>query len=210
METWLTWCIKRPAPTSKLGYESTGAFHEGKKYLVAHSMEGPLSAGLGELDKLTRRASWAFSNPKVGDMLEHFAVTAVAWASGTLEANRDGVAVENEGKVGEPLTPSQIANLVRLCRDLQALFGWGPPSRETWLREHRDFSQTACPSNRIPWVTIIDTLNEEEAMNLEEKIAFKALQEKVAAIDKTLSETVARAIARIERKIDKHIDDDHS
>lgn len=167
--------VWRPGPTGKLGYPSTGSNYTAKEFLVAHSMEGSLAAALGELDRPDREASWTFSNPKTGPLLQHYQAEGVAWASGSIEANKRGVPIEHEGVAGEPLTESQYQNLLALSRWLQRLFGWGLPGRNTWLKEHREMTifgspPTACPSGRIPWARLIADLQGGD-MGLAEDLA---------------------------------------
>ena len=169
---WLTRAVRRDMPATKHGY---GGFAEpGHKYgLVVHSMEGSLTAALGELDNPDRRASWTFSNPKVGPLIQHAPLGWHTWASGSLEANTRFASCEHEGKVGDPLTQSQQDNLVYLItaiHDDQQWAGYNRPisaiDKTAQLYEHRECirfgsAPTACPSDRIPWLAILDQIVEE-------------------------------------------------
>ena len=115
MLDWFPLATRRDGPATKHGY--AGYAEPDKKLgVVFHSMEGNLQAGLGELDKLTRRASWTFSNPKDGPLLQHYPLGFHTWASGSVEANTAFTSIEHEGVAGEPLTESQIANAVALLK----------------------------------------------------------------------------------------------
>lgn len=169
--------IWRPGPIEKTGYPGV-AVRQGKG-AVLHSMEGPLAAGLGELDRLDRRASWHFSNPKSGTLLQHFETEAVTWHAG-YEANCRYIGIEHEGVVGQVLTESQIANDVALLRWLAQQEGWSSFVRKGTLWEHREFMATSCPSNRIPWDRIIaelevpmpKILTPEEALKFNAQVAY--------------------------------------
>lgn len=157
--------MKYPAaiwrPTPKFGYpNATVCLGIG---IVAHSMEGSLTAAFGELDNPNRGASWHFSVAKNGDVYQHIETQHISWASGSVEANRRFWSIEHEGKAGEPLTPAQTAATT-------ALMGWLldsknlSPKRGTTLWEHNEMTQfgsaaTACPSGRIPWDKIIGGLD---------------------------------------------------
>jgi len=153
-----TW---RPGPPEKVNLQPRLG-----KGAVLHSMEGSLGAALGELDRPSRRASWHFSNPKQGPLLEHYDIGAVTWHAG-YEANCKYVGIEHEGVAGEPLTESQIANDVALLRWLAQQEGWVGFKRHVTLFEHSEFMATACPSNRIPWERIVAEL--EDVMTDAEK-----------------------------------------
>lgn len=139
-----------------------------KAGIVCHSMEGSMVAALGELDKVTRRASWTFSNPKVGPLYQHFPLNYDTWASGSAEANQRYTSCEHEGKVGEPLNENQIANDVMLFRWLAEVQEWPGYRRGKELWEHKEAvavyggGATACPSDRIPWNEIIRRLENDE------------------------------------------------
>jgi N-acetyl-anhydromuramyl-L-alanine amidase AmpD len=142
-------------------------------------MEGSLSAALGELDKLDRRASWHFSNPKGGPLLQHYETEAITWHAG-YEANCAYVGIEHEGKAGEPLTEVQLANDIALLRWLSQAEAWPSFTRHVTLWEHNEFMATSCPSGRIPWDRLIAALeapmpkilSPEEALKFNAQVAF--------------------------------------
>jgi N-acetyl-anhydromuramyl-L-alanine amidase AmpD len=136
-------------------------------------MEGSLSAALGELDKLDRRASWHFSNPKSGPLLQHYETELPTWHAG-YEANCAYIGIEHEGVTGQPLTEVQIANDVALLRWLAQQEGWPGFVRKVSLWEHNEFMATACPSGRIPWARIIEEL--EDTMSEAEKAELYVLR----------------------------------
>jgi hypothetical protein len=119
-------------------------------------MEGSLTAALGELMNPARQASWTFSNPKSGKLLQHYPIESITWASGSVVANTRFLAIESEGVAGEVLNANQIQNV----QDLMAALPLGPWVRKVNAWEHREMVQfgsapTACPSNRYPWQQII-------------------------------------------------------
>ena len=156
--------------------------------IVAHSAEGSLQAALNVL--ATGPTSWHFTNPKSGGLLQHYQVGMHCWASGGPHANVPYVAIEHEGKAGEPLTDSQTDNLVSLIRWLADGFSWFNPSRPlnsddlgAELYEHREMvrfgsSPTACPSGRIPWPTILAKLSAPPLPSVER--VLQALQAALA------------------------------
>ena len=178
-DTWLDWCVRRDGPPAKQGYASAPwrALWEIQGE-VKHSMEGPLSAALGELDNAQRRASWTFSVAKDGAVYQHYRLEAVTWHGGAIYANRCYVGIEHEGVAGQPLTDAQVAATIRLSRDLRRLCGGIsalPPERRVNLWEHREMTRygaepTACPSGRIPWDRIIAALQEEDEMTTDQQI----------------------------------------
>ena len=156
-----TW---RPGPLEKTGYP--GIPHRTGKGAVLHSMEGPLAAGLGELDRLDRRASWCFSNPKTGPLLQHFEHDTVTWHGGGVQANSQFIGIEHEGVAGQQLTENQITNVVGLLRWLGDVESWPGFERQVTLWEHNEMTRfgsapTACPSHRIPWDRIIAELEDD-------------------------------------------------
>jgi hypothetical protein len=137
-------------------------------------MEGSLNAALSRLDG-PDRASWTFSNPKSGPLLQHAPLGWHTWASGSVAANVRFTSCESEGKAGEPLTPSQVDNLVLLIRAVGEHEGWTlrRPVDDADLSatgyEHRECvrfgsAPTACPSGRINWDVILSKLQEEDEM----------------------------------------------
>lgn len=146
----------RPGPPQKLGYTSAGTHVARKEWLIGHSAEGPVSAALRELDKPDRQASWHATIAYDGTVYWHYDATAVCWASGAPTPNAKGVAIEHEGRAGEPLTPAQVHSLGRTAAWLYRRFSWSSIERRETLWEHREMAQfgaapTACPSGRIPW-----------------------------------------------------------
>ena len=173
-ELWAPFASPRPpvgqAANKHGGYSSSEPHRKGG--IVVHSMGGSLAAGLGELDKIERRASWTFSSPKAGWLLQHFPLNLDTWASGSAEANIHFTSVEHEGgppgNDSEPLTENQIANLVTLIKWLADVQAWPATRRLHELIEHREAvavyggGATACPSGRIPWNEILRRLSETE------------------------------------------------
>ncbi len=165
MTLWYPKAIRRDGPANKVGYPtSTPTDKYGpKRGVVYHSSEGSKAAWFGVLDSQRRpRRSATFFNPKRGRLYQHYRRDAHCWANGTKAANIGFVSCENEGVAGEPLTASQVDNLVGLTAWLQEQNRWAELSRATTLREHNEFTPTACPSGRIPWAIIIERATKED------------------------------------------------
>jgi N-acetyl-anhydromuramyl-L-alanine amidase AmpD len=166
-------------------------------------MEGALEGALRRLDtpydpeNEYTKASWHFSNPKSGLLLQHYETEAASWHAGP-RANPYYIGIEHEGKVGEPLTEVQIANDVALLRWLAEEEKWPGFVRGITLWEHNEFMATACPSGRIPWARIIAEL--EGDMTEADKTEL-ALRRAAANLAKLLADLkfqdVANALAYI-------------
>ena len=139
--------------------------------VVLHSAEGSIQGTIGELNKLSRRASWHFSISKKGEVYQHYSTTISCWHAGCFSANTKLIGVEHEGKVGEPLTEEQAIASIELVRWMQEQLGWGALERGVNLFEHNEVwdwdednaGSTACPSGRIPWNRYLeDAMTEEE------------------------------------------------
>lgn len=107
------------------------------------------------------RASWFASNLTDGQFLEHHEIEQATWTSGTTEANRKGLAIENENErtipligsaADRPINDAQVDNLA-LC--YVTLKGLGapllPPFYGQGFRHHSDLTggATTCPNNRF-------------------------------------------------------------
>ncbi len=163
--TWMPWAVRRPGPPQKVGYGSLRS--SAKEGVVAHSMEGHLAAALAELDRPDRAASWHFSIATDGTIYQHYSTDDICWASGSLEANRRFVAVEHEGRAGQPLTGPQVEALAKVIAWCAQRYGWPRLERGITLWEHREMvrfgaAPTACPSGRIPWDAVLAKLKGEE------------------------------------------------
>jgi hypothetical protein len=148
-------------PTDKHGYGNDDTcLGEG---IVAHSMEGPLAAAFGELDRPDRQASWHFSIAKDGTVYQHIETENISYASGSYQANRRFWSMEHEGVAGEVLEGVQLASST-------AVMGWLLDGRalvrQQTAWEHNEMTAfgaaaTACPSGRIPWAEIIAALEDD-------------------------------------------------
>ncbi len=162
---WYPAARRRDGPSNKFGYPTRNPTDKygHKKGACYHSSEGTLASWWGILDnRVPPRKSATFFNPKRGKLYQHYRVDAHTWANGTTAANKGYVSCENEGMAGEPLTTSQVDNLVGLSAWLKERFGWAELSRTTTMREHNEFKATACPSGRIPWAEIIRRAEEDD------------------------------------------------
>lgn len=172
-DTWFPKATRRDGPPVKTGYFGIPSRPLDQiKGLVGHSMEGPLSAAIGELENLNRQASWPFSNPKVGPLIEHYSLEKICWTNGSVQSNVMFVGVEHEGVAGELINLNQRQNLADLLLWLNQtcpnIKGW---ERGRSLFEHREMTAygsaaTACPSNRIPWAQVLGLIKQEVDMIL--------------------------------------------
>jgi len=185
-ETWLSLAIKRPGSIEKIGYS-------GVKYRplseiegeVKHSTEGGLSAAFGQLDLLSRQASWHFTIDLDGTIYQHYPLEAICWHCGLPgDRRQDTSLIGNYTLIGEEhvdrtasglelplLTLPQRESSARLSvatREVAPSYAARPPTLRTNLWEHNWLSATACPSGLIPWAPIITRINElEEDMSTE-------------------------------------------
>lgn len=149
---WLDWPTRRPGPGSKI-YPDRNTM----KGMALHSAEGWLPGTLGELDKVDRPASWAFTIDSDGTCYQHYPVMASCWASGNRKANTSLVAVECIGVAPAAITLAQAATCEKLVREIGVHAGWKPSRgepktlwehREVWNWETPNAGATACPSER--------------------------------------------------------------
>ena len=160
VEQWAPFATKFDGPRDKHGYPGVPEPLP-KLGAVYHSMEGSMSSALRELANPARRASWTFSNPKTGPLLQHYRLQEHTWTNGSFDSNIKFFSCENEGVAGERLTDSQVDNLVELTVFGYEQNGWTELTRQVTLWEHNEMTRfgatpTACPSDRIPWQEIID------------------------------------------------------
>ena len=182
---WLDWCVRWPGPPQKAGYPSAPSRTldqiEGE---VKHSTEGPLLAALGELAKLSRRASWTFTVDTDGTAYQHYPLEAITWHCGVLgDHSRDTslvgnltlVGIEHVDRIGgvqlDTLTPAALAATKRITEDLRRLcflIAANPPTLRLNEWEHGWLSQTACPSGLIPWELILEEgdMTDAEILNV--------------------------------------------
>ena len=159
---WMASAVRLDGPAFKTGYGGDErALREGAVY---HSMDGSLSYALEMLANPALAKSWTFSNPKQGQLIQHYPVGKHAWAAGSQDANEKFGSCESEGGgpgiESEPLTRNQIGNLVELTVWLYTTQEWATLTRRITMWEHKEMQRfgsraTACPSDRIPWGIII-------------------------------------------------------
>lgn len=80
--------------------------------LVLHIQQGTEEGTFSWFNQSRAKVSAHFGNPKHGDLEQFVDIDDVAWAQ--MAGNRHWISVENEGKSGQSLTPSQISNLADL------------------------------------------------------------------------------------------------
>lgn len=190
--TWLSFCARRPGPSWKTGYgtgDRTLAQIEG---VVDHSVEGYMAGAYSVLDG-SRKASWTFLLPKVGEPIQHYPLEKITWHAGlpgdrrhdtSLIGNLTLIGKEHEGVAGEPWTENQIHWSAKIDVALRVLcpeFGSNPPTLRLNMWEHRWLSATSCPSGRNPWGEKGALINEWEleteedmALTIEDKVWIDA------------------------------------
>ena len=194
---WLDFCIRLDGPKEKQGYPGVpyGPLEE-KEGEVDHSTEGPLSAALGELNKLERQASWHFTVPKAGPPLQHYPLEAITWHAGlpgdrrqdtSLIGNLTLIGVEHVDWPDDVLNANQLywsAELTKAFRRLCPRIAARPPALRVNLWEHNWLSATSCPSGLIPWAKKLALLQEEDDMGMTpaEAADFTALKQRVAEL----------------------------
>lgn len=168
---WIEGLTRRLGPPNKVNPGKNDSLG-----IVCHSMEGGLEGSLNEMFKPERQASWMFSNPKFGGLIQHYPVTSRTWTSGNSKANNTLWAVESEGKAGEPLNANQVANMLLLAREFEAYTGkridradnlW--EHNEVWDWATPNAGPTACPSDRYePFYNALLAIEEEQGMTEEQ------------------------------------------
>ena len=169
---WLSWAERDPGPPDKKYTEpclSAG--------YVPHSAVGYYGGWRSRLDSTDRLPNGRYTDYAAasvtgwiaydGTVIQQYPFTVSCWASGNRHANTSFNAFENEGgfdPTDEPLTTQQVRANVRIIQELSAWKGW-TPQRMVTLLEHNECvalwggGATSCPSNRIPWATILAALN---------------------------------------------------
>lgn len=169
---WFDWAIRDPGPP-----ERQNGGRNTLKIFVPHSAEG-YWPHLRTVLWGDRGSSWFASNLRDGRFIQHYSIYAQTWTSGSGYPNNNGLAWENEGVQGEPFTPAQTENCIRVIREVSALTGmtaWRRPvnslDKDAQLYEHNECTRwgslpTACPSHRVPWPRIIAGLEGDMAITL--------------------------------------------
>lgn len=124
-------------------------------------------------------ASAHFWNKADGTLLQLVELNQCAWANGQLNRLDGGsgapaivrgwyehqvnpnwftVSMEHEGVAGEPLTPPQLANTIRVAAWLES---HGLRLSTENLIQHCDISATSCPSNRVPIAVVLDAIHDK-------------------------------------------------
>lgn len=175
VDGWLDWAERMPGrPEVGPGFNpGTNGVHG----LVFHSAEGFAATMLSKTSRwgyYSAEYPWHLSNLLDGRLVQHHSFLTRCWHGSAF--NQSYVGMENEGltpegaAVGPVLNEGQIANAVRVAKDLGEWKGWTPkrPTSATdltaTLYEHNETvrfggSATQCPSHRIPWDEILRRLN---------------------------------------------------
>jgi hypothetical protein len=207
-ETWIDWAIKRPCPPGYDGYpHDPGRELSEIKYIVNHSAEGfKPSLILGH--RPGQPASWTFSVMLDGELYQHLPLEALAYTSGSYQANRDGIGREHEGKAPNVITPEQVATDRRLDKELQGLCpNLRPLAFGEGYREHGELTNgaTSCPSGRIQ--PLYDSYSEEEHVGLTEdqnnklNNVWQVVNELATAADTPSSHPLIKRIIAIENRV---------
>lgn len=177
MELWYPGARRFDGASWKYGYPSFGRTAL-KRGSVWHSAEGYSFDVMHDILLGPRRASWTFTVGKTpSDGVEqHYPIDANCWHAGDVDddgavrANIDLPGTEFMGRAGEPLTPYQVDEGVKITQFCAGEFGFDtysryPKQRFNWtLVEHNQVSDlpTACPSGRIPWDAVLAALRVPE------------------------------------------------
>jgi hypothetical protein len=168
-DRWFSKAVREPGHPRAHGYPGV-AEPKTKRGLVYHSAEGPLFV-MRRISQAPGPPSWTFSNPKRGRLIQHYERGTNIWANGELAPNVAFDACESEGKgAGDPLTESQVQNLIDLARWYKKEEGWQDFKRQVQAWEHNEMTRfgappTACPSGRIPWDIIIPAVEEDNMLD---------------------------------------------
>lgn len=180
---WFSWMRRVPGPADKVYAEENTA-----EVLIPHSAVGYYRGWITRLFSTARDADGSYTwyaaasvhvwNPYEGQCIQHYPVTASCWGAGSKLINTRAISVEHEGGApgneSEPLTETQLRNLVRIAEDLAAWRGvnpadyWERPAsgddQLATLYEHGECvrfgsAPTSCPSGRIPWDELLKRLS---------------------------------------------------
>lgn len=217
--TWLPFAVRRPGPVQKQGYPHVlGRSLDQIEGEVKHSTEGPLAAALGELDKLTRQASWTFTLPKEDPPLQHYPLEAITWHSGlpgdrkadtSLIGNLTLVGLEHVDYPDNKLSANQVhwtTEITKAIRRLCPRVAANPPTLRVNLWEHNWLSPTSCPSGLIPWQRIIEGL-EDDMPTIEQLLNDPLFRRKVTEIIRPWFEERDTRIAQVDAKRARHEND---
>lgn len=184
-DRWFPNAVREPGHPEAHGYRGYAAVGP-KRGIVYHDAGGNL-ATLRRISQAPGEPSFNFINPKRGRLIQCYPRGTHCWANGSLENNVRYDSCENEGVPGEPLTESQVDNLVHLSRWYKKEEGWEGFRRRIEAWEHRELHPTACPSDRIPWDIIIPAVEEETDMpdiELRNRLNIASIMEEAAAYAK--------------------------
>jgi hypothetical protein len=172
-ETWIPGATRIPGPSWKQGYwgiprRSLAQIEGDIKHSAEGSWQGLLNILAGGLE-----LSWTFSVPRapIGNVryAQHYGLESITYHAGVkgdmstvteLIGNLTLVGIEHAGRAGTPLTAHQVAVTIEISDFLRdhTFAGSNPPELAVNLWEHGWLLPTACPSNRVPWATIIAAL----------------------------------------------------
>jgi hypothetical protein len=169
-DRWFAKAAREPGHPLAHGYPGITEPQE-KRGLVYHDAGGNL-ATLRRISQAPGEPSFTFINPKRGRLIQCYHRGTHCWANGSLENNVRYDSCENEGVPGEPLTESQVQNLIDLARWYVKEEGWEGFRRRIEAWEHREIHPTECPSDRIPWEIIIRAVEEADMVSQAEFDAF--------------------------------------
>ncbi len=202
------------APSPNFGYErgthgqlAFNTMRAGRGGEFWHSIVGSLSAAKWRFLNPVEEASAHFLFPKIGRPTQMVDSGDAAWHSGDYLSNLHFHGFEFEGggpgNYSEPLTENQIEWGIKVTRWLRETHD-SPQvyvRRET-LWEHNEVAATACPSGRIPWVGLINELEDDmdeaavkvlinkhvEASN--SKVRFKQIADNLPVLNQHLTNVV--------------------
>lgn len=146
-EGFFDWAVRKPLPESRWY-----PWKNSMTRLYYHSLEGRIAGGYWAFEDPARgMTGWHWTKGYDGTLYQHAPIW-VGLAHGGPAANPKGPGGEAEGFAGEPLTEEQIQCDLRILHDFeqyrQMTFRRTGTNDHACLVEHREASQTSCPSGR--------------------------------------------------------------
>lgn len=148
---WVSWMRREDGPEWKGQRYGVPNACEG---VVPHSAVGFAGNNIPELNNPARVGAWWWFNPYDGKAVQHYSLlTSLAMHSDTY-ANTHYVGWETEGgfnPTDEPWTDAQLQTAIRFSEDFEEWRGLTLVREPIFARnvhEHREFTNTACPSGR--------------------------------------------------------------
>jgi len=157
VNNWITWAERVDGHPAKIYTQPNSG-----KWITVHSIVGNLPNHTIPPRFLSnnRKSDGTFTDDAAasvmfilyrdGHLIQMYPITASTWTSSTREANTNSWAIEAEGGYPnnkEKLTAAASKTFVKLVREWEAWSGQKAISGVT-LKQHKDFVQTECASDR--------------------------------------------------------------